>query len=302
MLFTPALFIALIAYVESIAIAKVTANLRRQRISPNRELVALGASNLAASISGGMPVAGGFSRTMVNFSAGAVTQVATLIAAALLGLSVIFFTDLFAGILKTSLAAVILVAIWPLVNLLSILTVWHYNWSDGLAETAIFVGVLFIGLEQGLGIGIMFTLLSYLWRTSRPHIAVVGQVHNTEHFRNIRRHSVKTWANLIVIRVDENLSFANAAYVEDFIYNEAAKHDEIDHLVLIFTSISHIDATALEMLEHLVSALRTNGVALHHTEVKGPVMDDLQKTRFIDTLTPGKIYFTTSEAIDDLTV
>ena len=104
-------FIALIAYVESIAIAKVTANLRRQRISPNRELVALGASNLAASISGGMPVAGGFSRTMVNFSAGAVTQVATLIAAALLGLSVIFFTDLFAGILKTSLAAVILVAI-----------------------------------------------------------------------------------------------------------------------------------------------------------------------------------------------
>ncbi len=302
LLFTPALFIALIAYVESIAIAKVTANLRRQRINPNRELIALGASNVAASISGGMPVAGGFSRTMVNFSAGAVTQVATLIAAALLGLSVIFFTDLFAGILQTSLAAVILVAIWPLVKLRSIATVWRYNRSDGFAEIATFAGILVMGIEQGLGLGILITLLSYLWRTSRPHIAVVGKVPNTEHFRNIKRHSVTTWPNLLAIRVDENLSFANAGYVGDFIYDEAAQHDGIDHIVLIFTSISHIDATALEMLGHLISALRSNRITLHLAEVKGPVMGDLRKTRFIDTLAPGKIYFRTSEAIDDLAV
>jgi len=300
LLFTPALFIALIAYVESVAIAKVTANRRRQRINPNRELVALGASNIAASISGGMPVAGGFSRTMVNFSAGAVTQVSTLIAATMLGLSVIFFTDLFGSILKTSLAAVILVAIWPLVKLRPIITVWRYNRSDGLAEVSTFIGVLLVGIEQGLGIGILITLLSYLWRTSRPHIAVVGQVENTQHFRNIKRHSVKTWTNLIAIRVDENLTFANAACVEDFIHDQTANNRNIDHIVLIFTSISHIDSTGLEMLEHMVAALRSNHITLHLTEVKGPVMDDLQQTNLITTLAPGKIYFSTSEAIDNL--
>ena len=134
LLLPAAVFIALIAYVESIAIAKVTANLRRQRIQPNQELIALGSANLAASLTGGMPVAGGFSRTMVNFSAGAVTQMAMLIAAGMLACAVLFFTDVFEDILKTSLAAVILVAIAPLVKPYAIVKYWNYNRSDGVVR------------------------------------------------------------------------------------------------------------------------------------------------------------------------
>ena len=300
LLLTPALFIALIAYVESVAIAKVTANLRRQRINPNQELIALGGANFASSISGSMPVAGGFSRTMVNFSAGAKTQVAMLIAAALLALSVIFFSSWFEDIPKAGLAAIILIAIWPLVRLREIITTWRYDQGDGFAEILTFFGVLTFGIEAGLAIGIILTLLTYLWRTSHPHIAVIGRVAGTEHFRNICRHEVETWPSLLMIRIDENLTFANTGYVEDFIASELVKHDQAQNLVLICTAISHIDATALEMLENLIISLNQAGVTLHLAEVKGPVMDKLEQSSFLEKCQPGKIYFRTDEAVADL--
>ncbi|MCH9699632.1 MAG: sulfate permease [Gammaproteobacteria bacterium] len=296
LLFPSAAFIALIAYVESVAIAKVTARLRRQRIDPNQELIALGTANLAASVSGGMPVAGGFSRTMVNFSAGAVSQIAMLVAAVLLAIAVSFFTELFSNILKASLAAIILVAIAPLVKVRSIINIWIYDRADALAEMGTFGGVLILGIEQGLGLGIAITLLGYLWRTSHPHIAVVGEVPNTEHFRNIERHTVATWPSLLLIRVDENLTFANAGYLEDYIYQEIAKRSGLSHLVLIFTSVSYIDATALETLENLIISLRNSNITVHLAEVKGPVMDRLQTTDFVDKLSPGEVFLTTHQA------
>ncbi len=302
LLFPAAVFIALIAYVESIAIAKVTANLRRQRIKPNQELIALGSANLAASLTGGMPVAGGFSRTMVNFSAGAVTQMAMLIAAGLLACSVLFFTDVFEHILKTSLAAVILVAIAPLVKPNAILKYWRYDRSDAIAATVTLVGVLSMGIEQGLGLGIAITLLSYLWRTSRPHLAVVGEVANTEHFRNIERHDVETWPHMLLIRVDENLTFANAGYIENYIHYEVIQRPDLQHVVLIFASVSYIDTTGLEALENLQISLATNQITLHLAEVKGPVMDKLAQTSFVEKLTPGKVFFRTHEAVTELSL
>ncbi|MEE9413335.1 MAG: SulP family inorganic anion transporter [Methylococcales bacterium] len=291
-----AAFIALIAYVESVAIAKVTAQMRRQRIDPNQELIALSAANLAASISGGMPVAGGFSRTMVNFSAGAVSQIATLVAAVLLAIAVSFFTDLFANILKTSLAAIILVAIYPLVKFRSIMHIWQYDRADAIAEISTLIGVLVIGIEAGLGLGIAITLLGYLWRTSQPHIAIVGKMPNAEHFRNIERHPVETWQGLLLIRVDENLTFANAGFIEDYIHQALANRHDIQDVALIFTSVSYIDSTALEMLENLIDSLHKNSITLHLTEVKGPVMDRLQQTNFIKKLSPGQVFFTTHQA------
>lgn len=302
LLLPSAAFIALIAYVESVAIAKVTARLRRQRIDPNQELIALGGANLAAAISGGMPVAGGFSRTMVNFSAGAVSQVATLIAAGLLAVAVVFMTDWFAGILNVSLAAVILLAILPLIKFKAMLTTWRYDRGDGFAELATFIGVLILGIEEGLGLGIVLTLLCYLWRTSRPHIAVVGQLPGTEHFRNIERHVVNTWSGLLMIRVDENLTFANAAYIEDFIQNEVAAQPEVRNLVLIFTSVSYIDTTAIEALENLMNSLRSNQVTLSFAEVKGPVMDQLKQTDILQALSPGKVFLRTTDVVDELSI
>lgn len=293
-------FIALIAYVESVAIAKVTANLRSEKIVPNQELIALGAANLAAAVSGGMPVAGGFSRTMVNFAAGARTQMAMLIAAGLLALAVIFFSPWFENIPKSALAAIILVAIVPLMKLSNIPITWRYDRGDGIAEIATLLGVLIYGIEEGITLGIILTLISHLRKTSQPHIAVVGRIPGTEHYRNIKRHSVETWPNLLLLRIDESITFANINYIEAFIEAELRRQPDIKHIVLIFTSISDIDTTALEVLENLNHTLQTSKMTLHISEAKGPVLDKLEKTDFLRQLKPGKVFFHTEDAVREL--
>jgi len=290
-------FIALIAYIESVAIAKVTANMRNQRINANQELIALGAANIATAISGGMSVAGGFSRTMVNFSAGARTQMAMIIAVAIISLAVIFFTDLFEIIPKVTLAAIILLAIMPLVKIRDIAHTWSYDRADGTAELATFLGVLFFGIEEGLVLGIILTIAAYLRKTSKPHIAVVGRVPNTEHYRNINRHRVETWGNLLLLRVDENITFSNAGFIEDFTMVELAKKKSVKHVVFIFASVSYIDATALEVLENLNRSLKALGITMHLAEVKGPVMDKLEQTDFLVQLKLGQVFFRVEEAV-----
>lgn len=295
-----ATFIAIIAYVESVAIAKVTANIRNQKINPNQELIALGAANLATAFSGGMSVAGGFSRTMVNFSAGARTQMAMLIAVLILSIAVIFFTEQFTYLPKAALAAVILMAIFPLIKLREIITTWKYDQGDGIAELITLLGVLALGIEEGIALGVIITILSYLRRTSRPHIAVVGRIKETEHFRNINRHEVETWDNLLLIRIDENISFANVSYIIDFIEVETLNNAELKHVVLIFSSVSYIDSTAFEALENLTQALNNKHILLHLAEVKGPVIDKLQQTNFLDQLKPGEVFFHTIDAVESL--
>jgi len=293
-------FIALIAYVESVAIAKVTANFRGEKISPNQELIGLGIANISAAVSGGMPVAGGFSRTMVNFSAGARTQMAMLIAAAILALAVIFFSPWFENIPKAALAGIILVAIVPLVKLKNIAHTWRYDRGDGIAELATLLGVLVYGIEEGITLGIILTVMSHLRKTSQPHIAVVGRIPGTSHYRNIKRHSVETWPHLLLLRIDESITFANINYIEEFINVEIRRQPGLKHIVLIFTSISDIDTTALEMLENLNHSLQSANITLHISEAKGPVLDKLEKTDFIKQLQPGKTFFHTEDAVREL--
>jgi len=293
-------FIALIAYVESVAIAKVTANLRHQRINPNQELIAIGYANLATAITGGMSVAGGFSRTMVNFTAGARTQMAMLIAVVLLSFAIVFASDGFEFIPKATLAAIILIAIFPLIKLKDIIKTWQYDRADGVAELVTLLGVLFFGIEEGLVLGIILTIASYLRQTSHPHIAEVGRVENSEHYRNIRRHEVETWENLLLLRVDENLTFTNSDYVGDFIL-ERLERRPIKNIVLIFTSVSYIDSTALEALEMMSHSLKNQGITLHLSEVKGPVMDKLKLTHFLEKLESGQVFFQTADAVKTLT-
>jgi sulfate permease, SulP family len=295
-----AAFIAIIAYVESVAIAKVTANLRKQRINPNQELIAIGAANLATAFTGGMSVAGGFSRTMVNFSAGARTQMSMIIAVIILSVAVIFFTAGFTYIPKVALAAIILIAIMPLMRLRDIFTTWYYDKGDGIAELITLLGVLILGIEEGLALGIMITIGSYLRRTSLPHIAVVGRINNTEHFRNIERYQVKTWDNLLLIRIDENITFANASFITDFIQTEIFKRSHVDHVVLIFTSVSYIDTTAFEALESLNHTLKSSNIVLNLAEVKGPVMDRIEKTDFLQQLEPGAVFMQVNDAVTAL--
>ncbi|MGR8952657.1 MAG: SulP family inorganic anion transporter, partial [Gammaproteobacteria bacterium] len=284
----------------SVAIAKAIANLKGEKISPNNELIGLGAANIASALSGGMAVAGGFSRTMVNFSAGARTQMAMLLAAVFVALAVIFFSPYFAAIPKTVLAAIILVAITPLIRLRNIAATWRYDASDGIAEGVTLLGVLVLGIEEGIALGIILTLVSYLRLTSRPHIAVVGRIQGTEHFRNVKRHEVKTWRHLLLLRVDENLTFANVNFVEEFITDQLQRQPDIRHVILIFASVSYIDSTALEVIESLNDKLRSMNITLNLSEAKGPVLDKLQKTDFLSQLKPGKVFFRTQDAVNEL--
>jgi SulP family sulfate permease len=302
LLLPDAAFITLIAYVESVAIAKVTANLRDEKIIPNQELIALGAANIVAAVSGGMPVAGGFSRTMVNFAAGARSQMAMLIAAAILGLAVIFFSPWFINIPKAALAAIILVSIFRLVRIKHIAHTWKYDRGDGIAELATFLAVLILGIEEGIVLGIILTIGSHLRKSSQPHIAVVGRIPETEHFRNIKRHKVETWEHLLLVRIDENITFANIDYIENYLGTQLRRQPDIKHVVLIFTSVSDIDATALETLENFNHGLQATGKTLNIAEAKGPVMDKLGKTDCQEQLKPGKVFFRTEDAVKELSV
>ncbi len=295
-----AAFIALIAYVESVAIAKVTANLRGEKIAPNQELIGLGFANLVSALTGGMPVAGGFSRTMVNFSAGARSQLAMLIAALLLGIAVVFFSPWFENIPKATLAAIILVAIFRLVRFKHIIHTWQYDRGDGIAELVTLLGVLVLGLEEGIALGIVLTIASHLRKTSQPHIAIVGRIPETEHYRNIKRHSVEVWHHLLLVRIDESITFANISYIEEFLHDQLRRQPNIRHIVLIFNSVNDIDATALEALELFSQAIHESGKTLNLAEAKGPVLDKLQKTDFLAQLAPGKVFFRTEDAVKEL--
>lgn len=295
-----ATLIAVVGYVESISVAKVLAFRRREKIDPDQELRALGAANLAAAWAGAMPVAGGFARSMVNFDAGARSQLAAVVTASWVALAAFLFSGLLRDLPKTVLAAIIIVAVWQLIDFKALRHTWSYDRGDGTAQAATLFGVLALGIEQGLLAGVGLALLLFLYRTSRPHIAVVGQVANTEHFRNIHRHVVHTWPSLLLIRVDENCYFANTPRVESELQSLVVERADLADVVLIFSGVAYIDASALEMLESFADALATAGIRLHLAEVKGPVLDRLRGTHFHAQM-EARIHLSTAIAVTAIT-
>lgn len=296
-----ALLIAIIGYVESLSVARLLALRRRQRIDPDRELLALGGTNVAAAAFGGMPVAGGFARSMVNFDAGARTQLAAIITAAWVALAAFLFSAALAPLPKVVLAAIVVVAVTQLIDLRGLLATWRYDRNDGLAQLGTLLGVLVLGIEPGLLLGVGLALALFLRRTSNPHIAVVGRVPGTEHYRNIERHQVITWPQLLIVRVDENLYFANAPQLEIRLLGLIADRRETRHLVLVLSGVATVDASGLELLEHLHHALHEAGITLHLAEVKGPVMDHLQGTAFMAALGREHLHLSTEAAVNRLT-
>ena len=297
-LLPPALTISFVGYMESFSVAKSLASKRRQKVVANQELIALGAANLGATLTGGYPVTGGFSRSVVNFAAGANSGLASFITAALIALTVLFLTPLFYFLPKATLAAIIMVAVFGLIDLKTFKHLWRYSKADGASLIITFVAVLSAGVERGILVGMAAATLLFIWRTSRPHMAIVGRMpHSGETYRNILRHSVKTCPHVVAIRVDESLYFANTKYLEEAILRIVADRPQVKHLVLIGVAINFIDASALETLESLRQELGDAGVELYLADIKGPVMDRLEKVGFIDRLGPGHIYLSTHEAM-----
>lgn len=294
-----AALIGIIGFVESVSVAQTLAAKRRQRIDPDQELLGLGAANLAAAFSGGYPVTGGFARSVVNFDAGAETPFAGVLTAAGIAATAMVLTPLFHDLPQAVLAATIVVAVLSLVDIAAIRRTWTYSKSDFAAMAATVALVLGVGVEAGIVAGVLLSLLLFLWRTSRPHMAVVGQVPGTEHFRNVDRHRVVVSDRVLSVRVDESLYFANARYLEDRIYALAAERPSIEHVVLVCPAVNFIDASALESLEAIADRLNTMGVKFHLSEVKGPVTDRLAHSDFFHHLT-GKVYLSQHQAMAEL--
>jgi sulfate permease, SulP family len=274
----PAVMIALIGFVESVSVAQSLAIKRGERINPDAELRGLGMANLASAVSGGFPVTGGFARSVVNFAAGARTPLAGVIAAILMGVVLLGLTGLFERLPLAVLAATIIVAVVGLVDLATLRQAWHYDRADAVAWLVTAVGVLGLGVEAGVGLGVAMSIGTFLWRASRPHIAVVGRVGDSEHFRNERRFAVSTYPGLLLMRIDESLFFANVPAVLRRIEEEIELQGDVRHLVLDLSSVSHVDLTAVEALQRMQADLRERGIELHLAEVRGPVMDRLAQT------------------------
>ena len=294
-----AAMIAMVSFVESISIAQATAFQQRSELNSNQELMALGLANLSAGISSAFPVTGSLSRTVVNADAGAKTPMAGVISSLFIIVVSLYFTGLFKDLPLAILAATIIVSIWKLVSIKPFLDAWRYSKADGIAMWVTFLGVLCIDISTGLMIGVVCTFILLLWRISRPHMAVIGLVENTQHFRNISRHDVLTSTTLVSIRIDENLSFLNAYTLKEFVITEVSQHAELRHVVINCSSVSNIDLSALETLDEINSELIKLGIQLHLTEVKGPVMDRLQQSDLIGKLS-GAVYLTHYQAVKEL--
>ena len=298
-LFIPALLISVIGFVESISVAQTLAAKKRQRIKPNQELLGLGAANVGAALTGGFPVTGGFSRSVVNFDAGAETPAAGAFTAALLAVAAVSLTPLVYYLPKATLAATIIVAVMSLVDFSILSRTWQYAKADFTAVLTTIVITLGIGVEAGVTAGVVISIMLFLYKTSRPHVAEVGLVPETQHFRNIHRHSVVTDPSLVTIRVDESLYFANARFLEDYLYDRTVASPDIKHLVLMCSAVNEIDMSAMESLEAVNLRLKDLDIKLHLSEVKGPVMDRLEQTHFLTELS-GSVFLSQYDAIRTL--
>lgn len=292
----PALIISIVGFVESISVAQTLAAKKRERIDPDRELVGLGAANVASAIGSGFPVTGGFARSVVNHDAGAATPAAGMFTAVGIAIATLVLTPFLALLPKATLAATIVVAVLALVDFSILKKSWTYSRADFLAVATTLAGTLIFGVEAGISLGVAASLLVFFYRSSRPHMAIVGRVPGTEHFRNINRHDVRTDPHILALRVDESLYFANARYLEERIASEISSRPEITQVILMCPAINAIDMSALESLEAINIRLTEQGIGLNLSEVKGPVMDRLKRTDFLDHLN-GEVFLSHHDAV-----
>lgn len=298
-LFTSAVMIAIIGFVESISVGQTLAARKRETVDPDQELIALGAANMAASFSGGLPVSGGFSRSIVNHEAGAATPAAGIFTALFIALATLMLTPLIFWLPRATLAATIIVAVTSLIDVELFRKAWQFSRADFAAMLVTILLTLLAGIEAGIAAGVLVSVLITLYKTSRPHVAVVGRVPGTQHYRNVKRHKVQTFDNLLSIRIDESLYFANSRYMEEMIYRLVAENPQVEHVILMFSAVNKVDMSALETLLKINESLAELNIRLHLSEVKGPIMDRLKRTDFFSRLS-GNCYLIHDQAVEDL--
>ena len=295
----PSLLICIVGYVESISVALTLAAKRRQRVDPDQELIALGVSDVGSAVSGGFPVTGALSRSVVNFEAGAQTPAAGAFTAGGVALAMLFLTPLLVFLPKATLAAIIISAVLSLVDLSTLKHTYAYSKTDFAAMAATILMTMAEGVEVGLVVGVGLSIFLHLYGTSRPHVAVVGQIPGTMSFRNVKRHTVVTDPEILSLRLDASLYFPNARFIEELINETIAANPLVRHLILECAAVNTIDTSALESLASINSRLKDGGIMFHLSEVKGPVMDRLKRSHFLNELT-GKVHLTQYDAVFSL--
>jgi len=295
----PALLIGFMSFLIAMSGAQTLALKRYEKLRTNRELVGLGLANAGSALSGGFPVTGSLSRSAVNFAAGARTQLASVISAALLAGALVLPTGWLAPLPLPVLAATIIVAVLGMLELGTLRTAWRYDRADALALAATGGGVLLLGVEAGVVLGLVLSLGAMIWRESRPHMAVLGRIAGTEHFRNVERYPGETEPGVLLLRVDAGLFFGNLEAVTGRIEDELAVDPRVRHLVLVLSAVNAIDTSALFGLLELNGTLARRGVTLHLAEVKGPVMDRLRASSLPQALS-GRVFLSTANAWDAL--
>lgn len=269
-----ALTISFVGFMESIAVAKSIAAREKYRIESNRELKGLGLANIAGALFSGYPVTGGFSRSAVNYRAGARTGLASIITALLVTVTLLAFTSLFHYLPKAVLAAIVIVAVTGLVDLREAAHLFHLKKVDGWTLVLTFLATLLIGIEQGILLGAAFSLIVFIWRSAYPHVAKLGWLERERVFRNIERYpEVEIVPNAVILRVDASLYFANMAFLENWLRATAVEQPDLRTIVLDFSGVNDMDAVAVETLETLVQDFQRQDIALHIAAMKGPVRD-----------------------------
>lgn len=291
--------IALVAYVESYSIGTTLATREQTRVNSHQELIALGAANVGAALTGAYPVAGSFTRSSVNYQSGARTQVSSLVCMVVILATLLFLTPAFTLLPHAALAAIVIVSVFGLMDFQSVRHHWKVHRYDSITELGTLFTVLVFGVEAGLITGVALSIAFFMRRVSRPHIAIVGRVGDSEAFRAARRYDVETFAHVAAIRVDESLFFANASQVESKLLKIIQRRPGTRHMLLVCNAVNMIDVSGLEMLGRFNANLYSMGITLHLSEVKAPVMDQLEATNFLNEL-HGSIFFTTDQAMRDL--
>ncbi|SCK11862.1 SulP family inorganic anion transporter [Vogesella sp. LIG4] len=292
----PAFFIALVNYVQSLSVAQLLAIPRRETVDPDRELLALGVCNIGAGLCGGFPVTGGLTRSVVNAEAGANSQLASLITAALIAALLAWGSGMLSALPLTMLAATIVAAVAPQVRLQPLLHAWRAERSDAIAFAVTFLLVLWLGVDSGIVAGVVISLAAWLMKSSRPHMAELGLLPGGSHFRNVQRYQqCQTLPGVLILRIDESLYFGNARHVRDALLARLAAAGQVHTLLLVMSAVNRVDITGLAMLERLDDTLAERGVRVQLAEVKGPVWDVFGKAGLASRFS-GRVYLSTFAA------
>ena len=292
-----ALYLSMISFMETISVGKSLADKQGENIDYDKELRALGMCSVASSLSGGYSVSGSLSRSVVNHQSGAKTPMSSVITAFVLLIAISFFVSDLYYLPKVVLSSVVVVAIYNMIQWSALIRTWKLNKIDGISFLVSFLAVLIFGVKYGLLGGILTSIFLYMWVTSHPHIAILGQVENTEHFRNILRFKVKTYSNLLIIRIDESLTFVNSKFCEEKLWAILKEYPDTKTLLINAGDINYIDTSALNTLEAFIKRLKYLGIDFAISEIKGPVMDFLNKADFTKTLPIENIYLSTYLAV-----